>query len=51
VPVRDVIAHRENLFGVFVEQKMIIAKMSAGHVAVEILGLHVKTEDVRQQTS
>ena len=45
----DVVGRCENLIAMLVEQEMIVAKMRAGHVPMEILGLQVKRKHVGEQ--
>src|SRR5262245_17190280 len=42
------VGHREKLVAEFIEKQMIIAKVMAAHVPVEILRLQIKRENVRQ---
>jgi hypothetical protein len=46
----DIVGHGEDLVGLLIQQKMIVAKMAARHVPMEILGFDVEGEDVRQQS-
>jgi hypothetical protein len=43
------ISHRKELIAVFVEQKVIVAKIRTGHVPVKILGLRIEREHIREQ--
>jgi len=43
------VGHCKNLVGVFIEQKMVITEVTASHVPMEILRLHVEAEHVCQQ--
>jgi len=45
----DVVGHGEDLVRLLVQQQVIIAKMRARHVPVEILGFQVQREGIRQQ--
>jgi hypothetical protein len=45
----DVVGHGEDLIGVLVEQEMVIAKISAGHVPMEIFCFHVEGKRVGEQ--
>ena len=47
----DGVGHGENLVGVLVEQQVVVAKMRAAHVPVEILGRQVERENIGQQSS
>src|ERR1035438_667523 len=47
--LRNFVGHGEDLAGLLVEEQMIVAKVPAAHVPVEILRLQVKCENVRQQ--
>src|SRR5258708_34272510 len=44
-----VVRHGENLSGLFIQQQMIVPKMAAAHVPVEVLGLYVQRKHVPQQ--
>jgi hypothetical protein len=44
----DGVGHGEKLVTLFVEQQMIVAEVWPAHVPVEVLGLEVKRERVRQ---
>src|ERR1700733_634764 len=46
--LRQLVRRREDLFGLLVEQKMVVAKMRAADVPVEILGLQVERKCIRQ---
>ena len=43
------IGHGEKLVGLFIEEEMIIAKMRAAHVPVEIFCLHIDGEDIGEK--
>ena len=45
----DVVGHLENLFGLLIEQEMVVSKMRAAHVPVKVLGLHKKSEHIGKQ--
>jgi hypothetical protein len=45
----DSVCHRKELLTLLIEEQMIIAKIPATHVPMEILRLHVKGEDIGQQ--
>src|SRR5258708_2752936 len=45
-PFRDIVRHSKDLVGVFVEQQMIVAKMTPAHVPVKILRLQIEREDL-----
>src|SRR5690348_13470068 len=47
----DIVGHREDLFGVFIEQEVVIAKMAASHVPVEVLGFQIEREHIGKQRS
>jgi len=49
--LRNVIGHGENLFGLFVEEPMIVAKMAAAHVPVEILRFEIERKHVGKQSA
>ena len=44
------IGHREDLRGLFVEQKMVISEVRATHVPVKVLRLQVKRERIGKQS-
>ena len=44
----DRVGHAENLIALLVKQQMVVTKMGTAHVPVEILGLQIKCERVRQ---
>ena len=44
----DVVGHRKNLRSVLIEEQMVVAKMPPAHMPVEILGLQVEGEYVRE---
>src|SRR5437762_4517948 len=46
--LRDWVGHGEKLIAVFVEKQVIIAKVRAAHVPMEILGFQVEREHVRE---
>jgi len=48
-PFRDDICHLEELFALFVQKKVVIAKMTSTHVPVKILGLDIEREYVGKQ--
>jgi hypothetical protein len=41
---RDLVRHREDLSGVFIQQQVVVTEMTAGHVPVKVLGLQVERE-------
>ena len=43
---RDVVRHREDLIPLFVQQQMVVAKVSPGHMPVKILGFQIERERV-----
>src|SRR5207245_10612055 len=45
----DIVGGRENLLAVLVEEQVIVAEMRAGHMPMEVLGLEIKREHVREQ--
>src|SRR5690606_14107104 len=47
-PLRDRIGHGEDLVGLLVQEKMVVAEVRPAHVPVEVLGLEVECEDVGQ---
>src|ERR1051326_7328371 len=47
--LRDRIGGGKDLSGLFVEQQMVITKMRTRNVPMEVLGLHVESEQVRKQ--
>ncbi|MNT35183.1 hypothetical protein D3C72_1712020 [compost metagenome] len=48
-PFGNVVGHRKDLRALFVQQRVIITEMRTGNMPVEILGLDVEREDIRQQ--
>ena len=42
------VGHPEELIGLLIEQQLVVAKMRSAHVPVEILGLHIQREDIRE---
>src|SRR5437762_12090538 len=46
--LRDWVGHGEKLIAVFVEKQVIVAKVRAAHVPMEILGFQVEREHVRE---
>ena len=46
--LRYIVSHGEYLFRLFIEQQVVIAKVQAAHVPVEILRLHIERENVRE---
>src|SRR5260370_28030111 len=45
----DIVGHREDLSAMLIEQEVVIAKVLAAHVPVEVLGLNVKCKHVGEQ--
>jgi hypothetical protein len=48
--LRDRVGHGEELITLFVQQQVIIAEVRPAHVPVEVLGLQVEREHVRQDS-
>jgi hypothetical protein len=48
-PLGDVVGHGEDLFSLLVQEQMIVAKMAAAHMPVEILRLQVKRKHVGKE--
>jgi len=48
-PFGDVVGHREDLFGVFIQQQVVVAELRAFHVPMEILGFHIQAENVSKE--
>jgi hypothetical protein len=44
----DVVCGSEYLVGLFVKHEVIVAKMAARHVPVEVLGFHIESEHIRR---
>src|SRR5580693_4603742 len=47
----DIIAHSENLLGLFVKKQMIIAEMATAHMPMEILRFQIKRKHIGKQTA
>src|SRR5262249_15298775 len=45
----DVVSHRKDLVRLLVQQQMIIAKISSGHVPVKVLGFDIQSKNVGKQ--
>jgi hypothetical protein len=43
------VGHPEDLIGVFVQQKVVVAEMTARHMPVKVLSLKVETENISKQ--
>jgi len=46
---RDVVGHGEYLFGLLIEQQVVVAEVTTGYVPVETFGLQKETENVGEQ--
>ena len=44
----NIVGHRKDLFGVFIEKKVIVPEVLSGHMPMEILSLQVQHEYVGQ---
>ena len=44
----DIIGHREQLRGVFIQEQMVIAEMRSADVPVEVFRLQIKRKNIRE---